>query len=123
MPSERQTYPYSPSSANGDQPTAFDNCARVPSNAFEALMRAEPCDEPEESWDEKQERLSPLRDALETGVLTERELWVIEALFWRRVGLRSVGQELSLSKTHVSRIRDNAVAKLGAALGEPSNHA
>lgn len=79
-------------------------------------MEAAPGDDPVESWDEKQERLEPLRDALEGGILTAREVWVIEALFWRRLGLRSVAAELSLSKTQVARIRDAALDQLRSKL-------
>lgn len=105
MPSKRHTYPTDPSL------TVFDDCGQIPTNAFAALMETAPFEDPEESWDEKQERLDPLRDALEL-VLDPREMWVIEGLYWRRVGLRSIGQELSLSKTHVARIRDEALTKL-----------
>lgn len=108
MPSERQTYAHDPISSA----FLFDQAQRVPSNAFEALMEAAPGDEPVESWDEKQERLEPLRDALESGLLTDRQVWVIEALYWRRIGLRSVAAELSLSKTQVARIRDAALVVL-----------
>lgn len=108
MPSKRQTYATDPHIESH----VFDEARRLPTNAFEALMVAAPGDEPEESWDEKQERLEPLRDALESGVLDDRQVWVIEALFWRRLGLRTVAQELALSKTHVARIRDEALAVL-----------
>lgn len=112
MPSERQTYAHDPQ----ESAYLFDGAHRTPNNAFEALMEAAPGDDPVESWDEKQERLEPLRDALEGGILTAREVWVIEALFWRRLGLRSVAAELSLSKTQVARIRDAALDQLRSKL-------
>lgn len=92
--------------------------AGIPRDPWDALMRTVPGDSPEESWDEKQERFGPLRDALEHDeILTPREVWVIEAIYWRQIGLRSVGKELSLSKTQVARIRDAALGKLYEALG------
>lgn len=108
MPSKRHTYPHDPI----DSDYVFDSAHRIPSNPFEALMVTEPGDEPEESWDEKQRRFEPLRDALESGLLTDREVWVLEALFWRRLGLRSVAAEIAMSKTQIARIRDGALAKL-----------
>lgn len=113
MPSKRQTYPLPTQPRFGDEKTAFDQRIESPANAFEALMVAEPHAEILESVDEKQERFAPLRDALEDGeVLDPREVWVIEALFWRQIGLRTVAAELSMSKTQVARIRDAALAKL-----------
>lgn len=117
MPSQRQTYSYDPS-----QGFPFDHdLTTIPLTEMQALVEAKPFEEPEESWDQKHARFEPLRDALESGlVLDDREVWIIEGLFWRREGLRSIASELSLSKTQVARIRDSALEKLAAHLKEPS---
>lgn len=109
MPSKRDTWVHDPQTHQH----VFDQYHQViPQNPLEALLMAAPGDEPVESSDEKQERYGPLRDALESGVLTDREVWVVEAIFWRRLGLRTVAAELGMSKTQVARIRDSALVKL-----------
>ena len=89
----------------------------IPETEMQALMEADLFCEPEESWDEKEVRFEPLRDAIEQ-VLDERERWVIEAMFWRRMGLDLISYELNYSKTHIARIRDSALAKLRDHLGD-----
>lgn len=82
----------------------------APLNEYEALMQCAPGDEPRDTAVDRDAALEPLTAALAT--LTERERWIIEALFWRRLPLRAVERELSLSKTQVARIRDVAIGKL-----------
>lgn len=89
----------------------------IPETAMQALMEADFGCEPEESWEEKQVRFDPLREAIET-VLDDRERWVIEAMFWRRMGLKLIARELNYTHTHISRIRDTAIRKLRDHLGD-----
>lgn len=89
----------------------------IPETPMQALMEADFGSEPEESWEEKQDRFESLRDAIDT-VLDERERWVIEAMFWRRMGLKLIGRELNYTQTHIARIRDSALKKLREALGD-----
>lgn len=83
----------------------------TPETPMQALVEAGFGDEPEESVLEREQRLEPLRCAIET-CLTDRERYVIEAKFWRGRGLDLTAAELGLSKTHVARIRDMALRKL-----------
>lgn len=82
---------------------------------LQALMEAAPFEEPGESVMERWGYLDVVNEAMEEA-LDEREFWVIQALFWRRLTLRQLGRELSLSKTQVARIRDQAIEKLAVAL-------
>ena len=75
-------------------------------------METAPFDEPAESMLEKQERLEPLRRILESDLLTDRERWVIEAIFWRGRSLAQIGDELGLVKASFFRIRERALKKL-----------
>ena len=90
---------------------------RIPETEMQALMEADFGDEPEESWDEKHERFTVIHDAIEQ-VLDERERYVVEAKFWRGMGLDLTAREMGLSKTHVKRIRNSAMQKLAEVLGE-----
>lgn len=100
---------------------ALDGAPQPPSTPMEALMQARPGEEPETSAIERVDAFAPLHDAMESA-LTERERWIVEALFWRRLPLRSLGRELAMSKTQVARIRDNAIRKLAAALTVDASH-
>jgi hypothetical protein len=85
-----------------------------PINEYDALMRCAPGDEPDATLDS----LLPLRDILGDALdlLDERELWIFNSLTTQRLSLRQVGEQLSLSKTHVARLRDEIMAKLRTAL-------
>lgn len=85
-------------------------------------METAPFDDPPESMLEKQERLEPMRLILESDVLTERERWVIEAIFWRGRSLAQIGHELGLVKASIFRIRERALKKLEEALVSPPVH-
>lgn len=83
-----------------------------PSNQYEALMNCAPGDEPELSVAE----LSELREILEDAIdqhLTDEERWVFNQLVVAQTSLRKMG----IPRTTAARIRDNAIAKLQAALG------
>lgn len=84
-----------------------------PATPIEAMMLSDD-GEPEESLVEKLARLEHVKDAIEA--LPPRHRWIIEALFYRGVSLRELGRELSLSKTHVARLRDEAFDLLREAL-------
>lgn len=90
-----------------------------PLTPLQALMEAPPHCDPEESLEEREERLEPLRQAIEWCGLSERERYVIDALFWRRIGLRAIGAEFAteakpkgLSHAQIARYRDEALRKL-----------
>lgn len=52
-----------------------------------------------------------VNDAID-DILTELELWVFNALFVEQKSLRKLGNELSIPKTTVARIRDRSTEKL-----------
>lgn len=86
-----------------------------PETAIQALMECAPHDEPDLSLEE----LLPLRDVLADAIdlcLDGRQRWVFEALVIRGESLRSLGRELALSKTHVARLRDEAISLLRTVL-------
>lgn len=86
-----------------------------PTDAIDALMRCAPGEEPSTSSLERIDTAEAVADGVDA--LEDRERYVIDALFWRQVTLRELARELSLSKTHVARIRDAALAKLRVELG------
>lgn len=88
---------------------------RHPLTPIQALMEAEPFEEPQPSYLELLGRKEALADAIDA--LDAREKWVIEALFYRGVPLRQLARELSLSKTHIARIRDEALLNLRTLMG------
>jgi RNA polymerase sigma factor (sigma-70 family) len=85
-----------------------------PATALAALMECAPGQDPDLSLEE----LSPLRDILADAVdgLSERDRWIVDSLVTARLSLRQVAEQLSLSKTQVARLRDEALAKLRLAL-------
>lgn len=85
-----------------------------PPTPFAALQSCGPFVDPELSALERIAQNESMADAIDT--LDDRSRYVIEALFWRRVTLRDLALDMSLSKTHVARIRDLALVTLGGAL-------
>lgn len=87
-----------------------------PENIYQALMQCAPGEEPDTPRDE----LLPLRDILQDAIdkLTDREQWIFDALFTRRLSLRQLGAELNLSFGHVRRLRDEITEKLQSILIE-----
>ena len=84
---------------------------------WQALMECAPGNEPDQSIEE----LAPLREIIVDvlqDTLNEREQWIFDALFTRRMSLRQLGRELALSKTHIARLRDEIRDKLATALLE-----
>ena len=89
---------------------------RRPENRYDALMRAEPGVEPEESIEEQDELREILADALDS--LTEEEQWIFLMLTTVQLSLRFVGRVLDVPKTTLARRRDRIIQKLQAALLE-----
>lgn len=83
----------------------------APETPLEALMSTAPHEEPVESKLEHELKVEALRTAMDCA-LDDRERWVIESIFYRRRGIRLLATELSLSKTHIARIRDAAYQKI-----------
>lgn len=83
---------------------------RVPENEYQALMETMPYEEPYEP----QEGLMELRDAVMMHVeqLLPREQWIVNALMNEGRSLQSIADELSITKTHVWRLRNQAFKKL-----------
>jgi DNA-directed RNA polymerase specialized sigma subunit len=51
-------------------------------------------------------------------ILTEREQWIVNAWVFERLGVRTIGAQLSLSKSQVHRILQGALRKLAVQLGD-----
>ena len=83
---------------------------RVPENEYQALMETMPHEEPYEP----QDGLMELRDAVMMHVeqLLPREQWIVNALMNEGRSLQSIADELSITKTHVWRLRNQAFKKL-----------
>lgn len=83
---------------------------RVPENEYQALMETMPHEEPYEP----QDGLMELRDAVMEHVekLKPREQWIVNALMNEGRSLQSIADELSITKTHVWRLRNQAFKKL-----------
>lgn len=103
--------------AGGDPPRPGSALrTTAPETPIAALMQCAPFEEPAESALEHAVRVDRLRDLVEDGCLTAREQWVVEATFWRGMGVRPIAAELGLGKSQVWRIRARAIAKLRSAL-------
>ena len=87
-----------------------------PETDIESLMQAAPGEAEAASVESRLELQELMADAIDA--LSERDRWIIEALFWRRLTLRQLGAELAISKTQVARLRDEALQKLGVILIE-----
>ena len=86
-----------------------------PDTELQALMESPPGVTP----DLARNQLAPLREILADTIhntLTDRELWIFEALVYRRMSLRRLATELAMSKTHIARLRDHINQKLQEAL-------
>lgn len=83
-----------------------------PTTPMQALMEAAAHDEPEESSLEKRVRMEWVHQLIEDAGLTDRELYVLENLYWGRMPLRMVAKNIHCGKTTVARVRDSAVKKL-----------
>jgi hypothetical protein len=84
--------------------------SHTPDNPYEALMQTPPHEDPPQSLEETllvREEVTALVDALEP-----RYRWIIEACIIEGKSLQEVADELSLSKTHVWRLRDKALEQL-----------
>ena len=82
--------------------------ASRPYDEYEALMRAAPHDEPEESSKERHDKYELVAQAV--NALPEEHRIVIEHLFWEdRGSLRKAGKIIGRDKNAVARIRDEAL--------------
>lgn len=83
---------------------------RLPESDYEALMMAKPFEEPQQS----NEALLELREAVASIVddLEPRDLWIINACMSEGKSLQKIADELGITKTHVWRLRNQALDKL-----------
>jgi RNA polymerase sigma factor (sigma-70 family) len=88
----------------------INSSARVPETAMQALMEARPHEEPTTSLEES----APLRERLVDAVdsLEPRLKWIFEARYYRGMSVREIGRELSLSKSYVDRLYQQALKEL-----------
>lgn len=77
---------------------------------MQALMEAPAGDSPEESADELEPMRSVVAEAVE--MLDDEAKWVINAVYSEQLSLQKIGDQLGVSKTHVFRIRNRALAKM-----------
>lgn len=95
----------------GDETPLF---RRAPENWLQALMESPLGGVPEESSAE----LEPVRDIVADTLelLDEEAQWVLNGLYSEQLSLQQVGDQLGVSKTHIFRIRNRALAKMRALL-------
>ena len=91
----------------GDETPMF---RRPAENFMQALMEAPAGDSPEESADELEPMRSVVAEAVE--MLDDEAKWVINAVYSEQLSLQQIGDQLGVSKTHVFRIRNRALAKM-----------
>jgi hypothetical protein len=85
----------------------------MPTSVVEALMQTVPGDEPATSSEE----LVPLGHAIQWAfdtLLTERERYVMEAIWFEGLSRRQLAERLPWGKSQIDRIERAARAKLGA---------
>lgn len=83
---------------------------------YEAIMMAEPHEEIEdEQWDRLEMKEIVSDYLLE---LDPRETWIINAIMSENKSLQQIADELSFTKTHVWRLRNQAFAKLKALMSQ-----
>lgn len=95
----------------GDETPMF---RRAPETPLQALMEADFGKEPEESSEE----LEPYREIVSSAVemLDGESRWVINAVYSEQLSLQKIADQLGVSKTHIFRIRNRALAMLKALL-------
>ena len=89
---------------------------RRPETLYDALVRAAPFTEPEESIDEQNELREILADAVDS--LSDEDQWIFLMLTTVRLSLRFVGSVLGVPKTTLARRRDRIIRKLQEQLSE-----
>jgi len=87
---------------------------RPPETPLQALMEADFGCEPEESAEE----LEPYREIVASAVaLLDEELqWVIDGVYSEQLSLQKIADQMGVSKTHIFRLRNRALAILRALL-------
>lgn len=86
-----------------------------PANALAALMECPPGQEPDESLDEQQ-ALGDLLVSVIENTLDEEELWIFEALHYRKLTTRELARELSIPRSTVHRMKHSINEKLRSSL-------
>ena len=83
---------------------------RRPETAIQALMESGPCDEPETSLEE----IQIVREVVAESIsqLPERLRYVIDAVNSERVSIRQLAARMSMSKSQVHRLADQAEEQL-----------
>jgi hypothetical protein len=84
--------------------------AHVPENPLQALMESQPGWEPNEDRETLQHRREIVAACIE--LLDARSRWVINGFFSERLSLFRIGKQLSLSKVHVMRLKDQSIRQL-----------
>ena len=87
-----------------------------PATPMQALMESAPGSAPIESTVELGNRLSAVRDVLESEVLSHEEQEVVSRLFFQGQSLRDAGDDMRIGKTTVASIRDRALARIAEEL-------
>jgi predicted DNA-binding protein YlxM (UPF0122 family) len=83
---------------------------------YEAIMMAMPHEDIEDDHWGKLEMRELVTDYVED--LDPRELWIINAYMTEGKSLQQIANELSITKTHVWRLRNQALAKLKEAMSQ-----
>lgn len=82
----------------------------IPESPLQALMEAQPHDEPRESVEEQ----APLKEAIADCMmlLSDQDQFIINAINTERLTLAQLGKRLGVSKPHTMRLRDKAYTNL-----------
>ena len=81
-----------------------------PENEYQALMEANPFDEPVISRQE----MGPLRDIIADCIdmLPQQDRYIVEAIIYEQVSLVELGKRMGISGPHTWRLRNEAYNKL-----------
>ena len=83
---------------------------------YEAIMMAAPHEEIDDEQWERMEMKELISDYMYE--LDPRELWIVNAIMSENKSLQQIADELSFTKTHVWRLRNQAFAKLKALMSQ-----
>jgi predicted DNA-binding protein YlxM (UPF0122 family) len=83
---------------------------------YEAMMMAAPHEDIDDDHWEKMEMRELINDYVDE--LDPRELWIINAYMTEGKSLQQIADELSITKTHVWRLRNQALDKLRIAMSQ-----
>ena len=88
----------------------WQRSTKAPDTPYEALMSAEPHQEPDISVIEMLAMRDVLLDAM--NILDEEETWVVNSLVFERMSIRQVAAQIGTSKSTILRIKDRAMKKM-----------